>query len=657
MIDQLHYGVCFFPEHWPESMIDDDLSRIRDAGMTYVRVGEGAWWYFEPEEGQYRFDLFDTVVSACAKKGLKVVFGTPTYCGPAWIGTKYPEVYRWDFSRTPMKHGSRRNYTYNSPKYNELSDKITTALVEHYKREKTIITWQIDNEFNCHMDTSYAPVDTIAFRAFLKSRYKSLDALNAAWGTKFWSQVYSDWDQIDLPHPTATYNNPTQKLDESRFISDSVVRFCRRQADIVRGVNPKWQITHNGLFGNVDGPALAAELDFFSHDQYPLFYGRWQDHAWGLMQARSLSFPFGLLEQQAGPGGQMSYLHATPRPGQMRLWAYQSFAHGAKMLSYFCWRTCPFGSEQHWHGLIEPDNRDTRRYKEAADVGTEIAELPREVWDAPPEKSFGILRDFDNEVNIAKVNNYVKAPWEPWHWSAELLKNHVPVDLLWASTDKLTGYRVIVAPHFRMLDAALVQKLDSFVRAGGTLVVSAQSGIKDRNVHLVKTIAPGILRKLAGIEVEDWTMLGDKEERLCTLDGAPLPCIGFVERLKCRGAEPLAHWQGEDPLLADAPSITVNEVDRGRVIYIGGYLDERGIAAMVKHLMATRKITPLIDAPAEVEVVARRSAKWRYLWLLNHSAEPQFIERVAGRELLGDTVVEGSLKLKPHGVAIVQVRP
>jgi beta-galactosidase len=232
----------------------------------------------------------------------------------------------------------------------------------------------------------------------------------------------------------------------------------------------------------------------------------------------------------------------------------------------------------------------------------------------------------------------------------------VPTDLVWTSAANFNGYRVLLAPHLRVLDAALVQKFDAFVRGGGTLVVGAQTGLKDRHLHLVKSVQPGLLRKLAGVEVDDWSQLVEKDERICTLDGAAVPMIGFVERLKCKQAEPIAHWQGDDPLLADAPAITVNEVDRGRVIYIGGYLDERGVAAIVKHLLADRKITAIVDAPAEVEVIARRSARWRYLWLLNHSAEPQFVERVTGRELLTDSSIDGSLKLKPHGVAIVQVR-
>ncbi|MGN6507400.1 MAG: beta-galactosidase [Tepidisphaeraceae bacterium] len=656
MTNAFHYGVCYFPEHWPADWVPDDLSRIRDAGFTYVRIGEGAWAYFEPQEGHFRFELFDSVVKAADERGLKIIFGTPTYCGPAWIGTTYPEVYRWDFNRTPMKHGGRRNYTYTSPRYLELSDRIVTALATHYRRAKPIIAWQIDNEFNCHMDVSYAPTDTLAFRAWLRQKYKTLDALNAAWGTRFWSQTYDAWDQIDLPHPTVAYNNPTQKLDESRFISDTVIAYSQRQAAILRGINPKWRLTHNGLFGNIDGPKLAATVDFWSHDQYPQFYDGWTSYAANLIQSRSLGFPFAIMEQQAGPGGQMNYLHATPRAGQMRLWSYQSIAHGANMLGYFCWRTCPFGSEQHWHGLLDPDNKRTRRLDEATQLGNEIAAFPKDALEAPLERAVALLRDYDNEINESRINTYVKPKWEAGNWQAALLRNHVPVDQTWPDKD-WNGYRLLIAPHLRLCDPPLVKKYDAFVRAGGTLVLGAQSGTKDRNLHLVQATPPGALRKLTGVEVEDWSNVTDDRTFACQADTFDLQLGGFVERLKLRGATALAMWNTDDTLLAGAPAITLNRVGAGQVIYIGGYVDYANAATLLPHLLQLADIESLGEFPPEVEVIARRSSRGSYLWLLNHSHEPQFLNHLpAGTDLITARPVDGSLKLPPYGVAVIQPR-
>jgi beta-galactosidase len=353
----------------------------------------------------------------------------------------------------------------------------------------------------------------------------------------------------------------------------------------------------------------------------------------------------------------MSYLHPTPRPGQLRLWAYQSFAHGAKMLGYFCWKTVPFGSEQHWHGLLDVDGRDNRRLAEAKAVGEEIRGLPRDTWDAPVERGVAVLRDYDNEINHSRINSYVKASgWEPQHWTAACGRAHVSVDMTWSGSD-WTGYKVLIAPHLRIVDATLAAKYDAFVRAGGTLVLSAQSAIKDRNLHLVKTPAPGLLRKLAGIEVGDWTNAPAGQSFACHSPVGPILLNGFVERLKPRGAETLATWDRDDPLLADAPAITVHVVGAGRVIYVAGYADAKAVTLLLELVRQSVELPTLAAASADVEILRRRSGRMIYTWLLNQSGEPQYVENLpAGRDLIGGTDVTGTCKMKPYGVVVVQSR-
>lgn len=663
MLDRFYYGVCYYPEHWPERQHADDIRRIADAGFDVVRMGEGAWWYWEPREGEYQFDLFDRAIDLCRTAGVRVILGTPTYAAPAWVPQKYPEALRWDYRRVPMAHGSRRSLNYTSPAYLDLSDRVCTALASHYAREKQVVAWQLDNEFNCHMDVSYAPSDSAAFRAWLKRRYRTLDRLNEAWGTRFWSQVYDDWEQIDLPHPTATYHNPSQLLDETRFISDCVVAFAARQAAILRRHNPRWWITHNGLFPNVDGPKLAETLDFFSHDQYPLFHKTWPAQAGGLVTARSLSFPFAVMEQQSGPGGQMEYLHPTPRPGEMRLWAFQSAAHGANLVSYFCWQTCPFGSEQHWHGLIDQDGRDTRRLAEASRLGAELRRLPRDFWAAAPARFAAVLRDYDNEANDRRINTYNKSGhWEHYRWLGELSKSHVPCDFAWPEGD-WAGYRLLIAPHLQIVDSALARRLAAFVRCGGTLVLGAQSGSMDRSGHVVRTPLPGLLRPLAGVEIEDWTTLPPDQTREATLaDGLAIHLSTFVERLRLRGASELARWWGDDPLLGQSPAIAERRVSRGRVVYIGGYLGQESVRVLAGRLCEVLRFRPVVEASADVEALERRSKSARYLCLLNHSASPQEvrIDGRGGKPLIGDAkpaAEQGAWTLAAHGIEVLRLPP
>ena len=656
MPNRFLFGATYYPEHWPAENHARDLARIAAAGFNVVRLGEGAWWYWEPREGEYQFELFDRVIDLCRERGIRVVMGTPTYTGPAWIAKNYPEVLRVNFERVVMAHGSRQNHCHTSPKFRDLSRRITTALAEHYKGESQIVAWQLDNEINNGVDASYAASDSIAFRAWLKEKYRTLDALNDAWGARFWSQIYSDWEQVDLPAPTSQWQNPHRLLDHSRFVSASAIAFLREQADILRATNPSWEITHNGLFGNINGPDLAQELDFYSHDHYPLFWKHWSEFSQKLIEARSLTFPFAIMEQQSGPGGQMAYLQRTPEPGEMRLWTYQSIAHGADKLLYFTWRTCPFGSEQHWHGLIDADGKDTRRLAEAAETATEIAALPQTFFDAPPAKVAAVLRDYDNDVNEKRINTYIDGGrWAFGRWAASLAKRHVPTDFLWHG-DALDGYALVVACHAKITDDAIVAKLTDFAERGGTVILGAQSGLHDRHLHMEQRTPPGLLADLAGLEVAEWSTLAKDHTRSMTFsDGRAVEAIAFVEALRPTNAIAIAHWKKDDRLLQGRPAVTMRRLGKGNVIYIGAYLGDAATAAVLDWLINTAIVRPAVAASDTVECLVRESSE-RFTVLLNHSEMPQRISALPSGSvaLLGPLPMGTTVELSAFGVSITR---
>ena len=365
--------------------------------MNVVRMGEGAWSVWEPEEGRYDFAMFDRALALCQKHGLKAIMGTPTYTPPAWLTERYPEVLRCGFDGTRLTHGSRRHYNYTSPVYRAKSEAITEALAGHYRDHPVVIGWQIDNELNCHLDTSFAESDHQAFRTWCRERHQTLDALNQAWGTAFWSQTYTDWDQVWLPRPTVTYQNPNLLLDFYRFTSDSTIRFGAKQYQIIKSIAPHQFVTHNAFqsMTNVDLPAFVRDaVDFVSYDSYPEFKVcdlnlsadfRDRTESRMLSRMRGVSTKFMVLEQQSGPSGQIGgilngnpdYLHPTPKPGQMRLWCWNSIANGADGLLFFRWRSLPYGSEAHWNGLLYHDERNTWRLEEAKRLGEEIKRVSR----------------------------------------------------------------------------------------------------------------------------------------------------------------------------------------------------------------------------------------------------------------------------------------
>lgn len=386
----LSLGVCYYPEHWDESLWPDDLRRMKEAGITRVRVFEFAWNLAEPEDGIYDFSLFDRFLNLAADMGVEVIMCTPTATPPAWLTAAYPEVLNADKDGNVMHHGHRRHYNYNSPVYQAYTRRIVEALGRRYGQHPAIVGWQLDNEINCEINDFYSEADRKAFRAYLRQKFGTLDKLNEAIGARFWNQTYTDWSQVDMerfsPHE---HQNPHMRLLELRFISRSAVNYAKLQADTLRPFIGDRFITTNGLFSHLDNFDMVNKaLDFITYDSYPNFaYGdegvngrhsslRDRAWSWNLSLARALSPNFGIMEQQSGANGwDFSMLAPMPKPGQMTLWSMQSIAHGADYVSYFRWRTAPYGTEIYWHGLNDYDNRPNRRMAEVTAFGKRVRKL------------------------------------------------------------------------------------------------------------------------------------------------------------------------------------------------------------------------------------------------------------------------------------------
>lgn len=408
--ERLVLGTCYYPEHWDESLWRDDLRRMLENGIEVIRIAEFAWSKIERYEGVFNYDFFDRFLDVAADMGMKVIFCTPTATPPAWLTEKYPEVLNANMDGVLYRHGGRRHYNYNSPKYQELTRIIVEKSASHYAKHPAIIGWQIDNELNCEKNEFYSESDTIAFRKFLMEKYGSIDALNEAWGTNFWNQTYNSFEEVYVPRTTLSNNtNPHEVLDYTRFVSDSACKFAKLQSDIIRKyIKPGDFITTNGLFGNLDNQRMTNEsLDFITYDSYPNFaycldaYNKdnfLKDRMWSrnLSEVRAVSKNFGIMEQQSGANGWNTGMAApTPKPGQMTLWTMQSVAHGADYVSYFRWRTCTYGTEIYWHGILDYSGRDNRRLAEVKSVHEKFQKLS-EIAGSKYEAKVGFLKDYDN---------------------------------------------------------------------------------------------------------------------------------------------------------------------------------------------------------------------------------------------------------------------
>ena len=228
-------GVCYYPEHWPKELWEKDAADMAALGITYVRIGEFMWSTLQPSppppppaSAVYDWSVLDQALEILGRHGLKVILGTPTACPPKWLIDAHPDVLPYDARETPRKFGSRRHYSFSSTTFREHTVAICSAMAERYGKHPAVVGWQLDNEYGCH-DTvrTYDPGARLAFREWLATRYGDVAALNAAWGSKFWSAEYRSFDEVDLPCGTVTEASPSHRLDFLRFSSDQVAAPAR----------------------------------------------------------------------------------------------------------------------------------------------------------------------------------------------------------------------------------------------------------------------------------------------------------------------------------------------------------------------------------------------------------------------------------------------
>ena len=142
-------GVCYYPEHWPESEWTTDANCMAALGLHWVRIGEFAWHRIEPRPGDYQWQWLDRAIDVLGAAGLKVVLGTPTATPPRWMLDRYPDMLALDENGQPRGFGSRRHYCFSHPAYLQECRRLVTLIAQRYGSNPHIQGWQTDNEYGC----------------------------------------------------------------------------------------------------------------------------------------------------------------------------------------------------------------------------------------------------------------------------------------------------------------------------------------------------------------------------------------------------------------------------------------------------------------------------------------------------------------------------
>lgn len=664
-IRKIPYGGDYNPEQWTEDMWQEDMRLFRLAGIDCVTLNVFSWAVLQPSEDEYRFERLDRIMDLVRENGLQVIMATSTGAHPAWMARKYPEVLRVNFSGMRRKFGSRHNSCPNSPVFRKYAAKLAGKLAERYHGYENIIAWHVSNEYGgeCYCENCER-----AFREWLKKKYGTLEELNRAWDTAFWGHTFYDWEEIVLPNGLSEHfdmehtNFQGISLDYKRFFSDSLLENYCAEYEEIKKISPDIPVTTNlmGFYKGLDYQKWAGHLDFASWDNYPAFGAPASAAAMAhdLMRGLKQGAPFALMEQTPSVTNWHPY-STLKRPGVMRLWSYQAIAHGSDSVLFFQMRRS-IGACEKYHGAVidHAGHENTRVFREVQALGGELKKLGSSLLGSRVKAQAAIVVDWDNWWALeysAGPSRDLKYLEEVGRCYEVFYEKNIPVDIISVS-DPLDGYSLVAAPLLYMVKEGFREKLEKFVKGGGTLLSGFFSGIVDEHDLVCPGGYPGRLRDVLGIWVEETDAMSPDMKNSFTWEGKRYECGLLCDILHTRGAQALASYEKE--FYAGSPALTVNRYGRGLAYYAATRGDREFYRDFVGKAAKDAGIAPVWEEIPGVEVCVRQDARRRFFFFLNHGEQAAETAAREDAQSLLDGAVYGKgekFEIPAGGVVILQI--
>ncbi|MFN2210534.1 MAG: beta-galactosidase [Candidatus Promineifilaceae bacterium] len=668
------HGADFNYEQWldyPE-ILNRDFELMKAAHCNVMNVGIFSWAMLEPAEGEYEFAWLDGLMDRLYANGLSAILATPSAAKPAWMSQKYPEIRLVDqYGRQP--HCLRHNHCPTSPIYREKVRQINTLLAQRYADNPALLLWHVSNEYgntDCRCELCLQ-----AFREWLKARYGSLEELNKAWWTTFWSHRYTDWSQIEPVDPSIQ----GLMLDWRRFVSDQVLDFYLAEIKPLREITPNIPVTTNFMRPNVnlDYWSFAPHVDVVSWDSYP----EWHSEPDDLSVAARTAFyhdlhrsykqqPFLLMESTPNVTNWQG-ISSPKQPGMHLLSSLQAVAHGSNSVGYFQWRQSRGGAEK-FHGAVvsHAGHENTRTFQEVTAVGQLLAKL-QPVIDSDNHAEVAIIYDYQNEwaLELAQLprsidKNYQErciAHYRPF-WS-----QGVTVDIINSTSIDFSQYKLLIAPMLYMLQEGIAERLADFVQAGGVLVTTYLSALVDQSDLVFLGASPGPLQELLGIWVEETDALFDHHPQSVRLTDEALlfrrlendktfTVKHYADIVHLQGAEALAVYERE--YYAGSPAVTVNHFGKGQAYYLAPRFDEQFLTDFYDWLCDKMHLEKALSAPLPPGITAqvRSTEEQGFIFLQNFEPYSQTIELddPDTTDVLAGTVIPGEITLAGYGYRVLQ---
>ena len=667
------FGGDWNPEQWPEDTWEHDIEMLEDAHINEATINVFSWALLQPAEDRYDFSMLDRIVALLVKHHFNIVMATGTAALPGWMVREHPEVIRTEQNGTRHVFGGRHNFCPTSPYFRKVSRALAAHVAERYAGTPGLVTWHVCNEYGGGGGLCYCEQCAESFREWLKAKYGTVENLNKAWCANFWSHTIYDWADVV---PPVSYGDGISdakcvvsglQMDYRRFQSQAQLECYKNERDAIREYDAATPITTNlmGTFKDLDYFEWAKEMDVVSWDNYPgmdtppSYTAMCHD----LMRGIGGNKPFMLMEQTPNQQNWFPFCKVK-RPGEVRKLSWQAVAHGADTVQFFQMKQSIGGCERFHGAVIAHDGtEESRVFKETAALGEELSRIGKRIMGSRIESRVAIMFDWQSYwslegcVGPTAGFNY---PNEVHRFYRALWRRNVPVDFIesTASLDELKKYDLVIAPALITVLPGVAETLESYVADGGSFITGYMAGIHDEHDLVVPGGYPGKLRKLMGVWVEEIDALAPDET--IEVHGDVVDAKGEIVAsiIHREGAERLASYGGNE-FYAGHSALTVNAYGKGRAYFVGTPLDETGMSAFMAPIIQQLGLKSF-DTPEDVSLSIRHAADGtRYAFLINQSANGKQLylsELDGGKELLGDSVVDGVISLKPYGVDVIALQ-
>ncbi|MFD4859872.1 beta-galactosidase [Streptomyces atratus] len=660
---RLGYGADYNPEQWPREVWEEDVRLMREAGVNIVSLAIFSWARLQPTADTWDFGWLDEVMDLLHAGGIGVDLATATASPPPWLTTAHPEILPVTATGDTLWPGARQHWRPTSPVFRTHALRLVRELATRYAGHPALVAWHVNNELGCHNVYDYSDDAAHAFRAWLRRRYTTLDALNHAWGTAFWSQRYSDWDQILPPRLAASHPNPTQQLDFKRFSSDALKDHLLAEREVLRELTPDVPVTTNFMvMGGTKGMDYAdwagsGAIDFVANDHYVIPGPQDRDElsfAANLTSGIAGHRPWFLMEHSTGAVNWQS-VNLPKKPGELARDSLLHVAHGADAVCFFQWRQSAAGAEKYHSAMVPHAGTDSALFRSVTELGRTLEALAPIAGAEREPARVAVLFDWDSwwtSEHDSHPTSRLDYHREALDWYSALLRLGIRADVVPAHRTDLTSYDVVIAPVLHVVPQPFGKDLARYVEDGGHLVTTYFSGIVDENDHIWLGGYPGALRELLGIRIEEFGPLLDGVT--VDLDNETTGSL-WTDRITVTGpdVEVLASYRSGT--YASRPAVTRCTTGRGSAAYVSTRLGAEGLAALLPELLGPAGVSSELPdgARGSVELTVRRDAGSRYLFLVNRGDVPVPLPGVTG-ELLVGPAMEGGLVLSPREVAVIR---